>query len=157
MKVVRSTESETVEPKELVVVYIVVGDTRAVDGGRVPAVVDPEEMARDDGVRTDVSVPNVVGGKVLGGSEDTRLSESSVSSLRVSAVTVGVRKEEGVGTSDNSSVDCNGVGDSVERGGIIGVGVAEEEYNEVGRGISSGSRSEMVDSDLIVGTRDGTL
>lgn len=157
MKVVRSTESETVEPKELVVVYIVVGDTRAVDGGSVPAVVDPEEMARDDGVRTDVSVPNVVGGKVLGGSEDTRLSESSVSSLRVSAVTVGVRKEEGVGTSDNSSVDCNGVGDSVERGGIIGVGVAEEEYNEVGRGISSGSRSEMVDSDLIVGTRDGTL
>lgn len=96
MKVVRSTESEIDELKELVKEAIVVGDTRAVDGGRVPAVVDPEEMASDDGVRTDVSEPNVVGGKVLGGSDDTRLSESSVSSLRVSAVTVGVRKEEGV-------------------------------------------------------------
>lgn len=96
VKVVRSTESEIDELKELVKEAIVVGDTRAVDGGRVPAVVDPEEMASDDGVRTDVSEPNVVGGKVLGGSDDTRLSESSVSSLRVSAVTVGVRKEEGV-------------------------------------------------------------
>lgn len=53
-------------------------------------------------------------------------------------------------------MDCNGVGDNVERG-ITGVGVAEEEYNEIGRGISSGIRSEILDSDLIVGTRDGTL
>lgn len=157
VKVVRSTESEILGLKELVVEATVVGDTRAVDGGRVPAVVDPEEMTRDEGVRTDVSVPNVVGGKVLGGSEDTRLPDSSDSSLPVSGVTVEVRKGEGVRTSGDSSVDCNGVGDNVERGGITGVGVAEEEYNVIGRGISSGSRSEMLDSDLIVGTRDGTL